>query len=319
MQGAGRLALAPTLLAALAAAAAEPPAAPGSIFRDCEGCPEMVVVPAGSFVMGTPQGTGARGPSGAEKDTLVIELARPFALGRHELTRGEFARFISESGYEPDAGCRVWDASLLRFSEDPRRDWRGPAAAAAASDDQPVACVSFTDALAYVSWLSQKTGERYRLPSEAEWEYAARAGTRTRRPWGDDAESGCDHANTYDLVSKGAYRLGWPAAACRDGQADVAPVGQFAANAFGLHDMIGNVREWVQDCATGSYVGRPRDSRAWEWIGGCGERIQRGGSWLSMPAEARSAHRASAPAGDRAGDAGFRVARDIASRKAEER
>jgi formylglycine-generating enzyme required for sulfatase activity len=183
----------------------------------------------------------------------------------------------------------------------------------------PASCVSFQDALAYVQWLSAKAGVRYRLPSEAEWEYAARAGSRTLRPWGDDAESGCDFANTYDLVAAARYRLGWPEAPCRDGYADLAPVGQFAANAFGLQDMIGNVREWVQDCATGSYVGRPRDARAWEWIGGCGERVQRGGSWLTPPDQARSAARSGAPAGERAADAGFRVARDLEARGREER
>ena len=115
------------------------------------------------------------------------------------------------------------------------------------------------------------------------------------------------------------YRLGWAEARCRDGQADLAPVGQYAANRFGLKDMIGNAREWVQDCATGSYVGRPRDARAWEWIGGCAERVQRGGSWLAPAEESRSAARWSAPAGERAGDAGFRVALDLVAQPKEER
>jgi formylglycine-generating enzyme required for sulfatase activity len=287
----------------------------GTAFRDCDDCPEMIALPAGSFVMGTPGALPARGAAAAEGEVALVVFRQPFALGRLEITRGEYARFIADSGHEPQAGCRLWDPELARFSEDGRRGWRDIGAA----DDLPASCVSFGDAQAYVQWLSEKAGARYRLPSEAEWEYAARAGSQALRPWGDDAEDGCDFANTYDLVAAARFRLGWPEARCRDGHADLAPVGQLTANAFGLQDMIGNVREWVQDCATGSYVGRPRDGRAWEWIGGCGERIQRGGSWLTPPAESRSAWRSSAPAGDRAADSGFRVARDLASRKREER
>jgi formylglycine-generating enzyme required for sulfatase activity len=306
-------------VAAAAPSRAADARAPGSAYRDCDDCPEMVVVPAGSFVMGTPGAAVARGAEAAESEAVVVEIARPFALGRREVTRGEYARFLADSGHEPQGGCRVWDATLSRFSEDSRRGFQDLATPAAPSDDMPASCVSFQDAEAYVQWLSSKAGARYRLPSEAEWEYAARAGSRSLRPWGDDAESGCDHANTYDLVAAARYRLGWPEAPCRDGYADLAPVGQFAANAFGLQDMIGNVREWVQDCATDSYVGRPRDARAWEWIGGCGERVQRGGSWLTPPAEARSAFRASAPAGEHASDAGFRVAADLSAKEREDR
>jgi formylglycine-generating enzyme required for sulfatase activity len=312
-------AAAASLALALAATAgpasgAEAPRAPGSTFSQCDGCPDMVVMPAGSFVMGTPGAAPARGAAAAEAEVVVITVPRAFALGRREVTRGEYARFIADSGHEPLPGCRTWDAALGRFSDDARRSWQDVSTA----DDMPVSCVSFADAQAYAQWLAAKTGSRYRLPSEAEWEYAARAGTRALRPWGDEADDGCEFANTYDLVADARYRLGWPEARCRDGYAELAPVGQFAANAFGLHDMIGNVREWVQDCATGSYVGRPRDGRAWEWIGGCDERVQRGGSWLAPPGECRSAFRAAARADERAGDAGFRVALDLAEPAREE-
>jgi formylglycine-generating enzyme required for sulfatase activity len=248
----------------------------------------------------------------------VVELKHPFALGRHEVTRAEFARFLADSGHEPLPGCRVWDGALGRFSEDTRRGFADIATPAAPAAEMPASCVSFADAQAYVQWLSAKTQSTYRLPSEAEWEYAARAGSRTLRPWGDEAEAGCDFANTYDLVAAARYRLGWPEAACRDGFADLAPVGQFGANAFGLYDMIGNVREWVEDCATDSYVGRPRDGRAWEWIGGCNDRILRGGSWLTPPAESRSAFRTAAPATEHSGDTGFRVAVDLTPKEREE-
>ena len=317
-------AAAATLALALVAAAApslaaESPRAPGTMFRDCDDCPEVVVIPAGSFMMGTPAAGPSVGADAAEGEVVVVEIKHAFALGRHEVTRGEYARFIADSGHEPQPGCRVWDPALSRFSEDRRRGWQDLATPAAPSDDLPVSCVSFADAQAYAQWLSSKTESRYRLPSEAEWEYAARAGSRALRPWGDDAENACDFANTYDLVAAARYRLGWSQAGCRDGYADLAPVGQFGANAFGLHDMIGNVREWVQDCATGSYVGRPRDGRAWEWIGGCGERVQRGGSWLTPPAESRSAYRASAPAAEQASDTGFRIALELAAKEREDR
>ncbi len=142
----------------------------------------------------------------------------------------------------------------------------------------------------------------------------ARGGTTTRYPWGDAPEDGCEFANTYDVTADSAYHLGWPHAGCRDGFADLAQVGRFQANAFELYDMIGNVREWVLDCATDSYVGRPRDARAWEWLGGCRRRIQRGGSWLTPPDGYGSAQRDSVPEDDRADDAGFRVARDLDQR-----
>ncbi|MDH4258989.1 MAG: formylglycine-generating enzyme family protein [Gammaproteobacteria bacterium] len=284
--------------------AAEQARAPGTTFRDCDTCPEMIVVPAGSFVMGAPG------------ESLVIRIPQAFALGRTEVTRGEFARFIADSSYEPRPGCRSWDPALSRFNDDARRGWQNPTTPVEPTDDHPVTCVSFADARAYTDWLAHETGERYRLASEAEWEYAARGGTTTRYPWGDAPEDGCEFANTYDVTADSAYRLGWSHTGCRDGFPNLAQVGQLQANAFKLQDMIGNVQEWVLDCATDSYVGRPRDARAWEWLGGCKRRIQRGGSWLTPPDGNRSAHRAAVSEDDRGDDAGFRVARDLDQRTA---
>ncbi len=295
---------------------ADAPRPAGSVFRDCEHCPEMVVIPAGSYVIGTPAAAMPPGQSGAESGPLVIQVPQAFALGRHEVTRAEFARFVADSGHEPRPGCRTWDPALLRFNEDARRGWQNPATPAELLDNHPVSCVSFDDARAYVQWLAHGTGKAYRLPSEAEWEYAARAGTTTLRPWGDAAEDACEWANTYDVTADSVYRLGWPHAGCRDGYANLAPVGSYAANPFGLYDMIGNVQEWVQDCATGSYVGRPRDARAWEWLGGCRRHIQRGGSWLAPPDRSRSAFRGDAAASDRSDDTGFRVAMGMDQRDA---
>jgi formylglycine-generating enzyme required for sulfatase activity len=304
------------LAVASAGLAAEPPRAAGSVFRSCDDCPEMIVVPAGTLVLGTPGAARTPGAAQAEADAVVVRIPRALAIGRFEVTRAQYAKFIADSGYEPHPGCRSWDPALSRFSDDGRRGWQNPATPALPLDDHPVSCVSFQDAQAYVQWLARKTGVRYRLPSEAEWEYATRAGSSTLRPWGDDAAAGCARANTYDLTAQAQYRLGWAPAACRDGFADLAPIGQFEANAFGLHDVIGNVREWVQDCATGSYVGRPVDARAWEWLGGCRERVLRGGGWDTPPSRARSASRDSAPAELHADDTGFRVALDVEGRVA---
>lgn len=280
-------------------------------FRDCDTCPEMLRLPAGSYVMGAGSDEPAVRAGPPESELTVITLPRAFAMSRLEVTRGEFARFMRETGHEIAPGCQLWDETLSRYADDGRRDWRSPGVPANPLDEHPVTCVAWADAQAYVAWLSRKTRQRYRLPSEAEWEYAARAGSVASRPWGRLAEDGCGQANTYDLTAEARYALGWTAAACRDGYADVAPVGQFMPNGFGLADMIGNVWEWTEDCATGSRVGRPTGPEAWTWLGGCEERVIRGGGWLSPPSRSRSGHHASAPAGLRADYLGFRVARDI--------
>jgi len=307
------------LLASAGVEAADVSPAASETFRDCPGCPEMVVVPAGSFVLGTPATGGDAAETRAEAQATVIRIARPFALGRHEVTRGEFAEFVRESGYEVKPGCRTWDAALGRFNDDGRRTWQDPGVPAEPTDQHPVTCVAWADAQAYARWLAQKTDRRYRLPSEAEWEYAARAGTTTLRFWGDAPEDGCEFANTYDVSARGAYRLGWPNAGCTDGYADVAPVGQFRANGFGLHDMIGNVWEWTEDCSTGSYIGRPKDGTAWTWLGGCKRRVMRGGGWITAPERSRSGFHGDGDDTDRADFAGFRVAADLEPARGERR
>jgi formylglycine-generating enzyme required for sulfatase activity len=298
------------LVPALRAAAAEPP---GPI-RDCAECPEMVRVPAGTFVMGTPTADAHLAATRAESQAVIVSIARPFALGKVEVTRREYRAFINDSGYDVRAPCRSWDEAQGRFSDDRARGWENPGRPREARDDHPVACVSWNDAISYVQWLAHKTGKAYRLPSEAEWEYAARAGSNALRPWGDAATDGCDFANLYDLASREVYAFGWEPVRCRDSYPDVAPVGALRANAFGLYDMIGNVAEWVQDCWTDSYVGRPRDARAWVWGGGCTRRVLRGGSWLSPAERARSAFRDSGEATERADYVGFRVALDLDGR-----
>jgi formylglycine-generating enzyme required for sulfatase activity len=301
------------LVAALALPVADA-AEPAAPFRDCDACPAMVRVPAGAFTMGTPTASAADPATRAESQSVVMRIARPFAIGRTEVTRREFAAFAADTEFEAPANCRTWNDALGRYADDRKRTWQNPGRPREARDDHPVSCVSWGDAAAYAKWLARKTGKPYRLPSEAEWEYVARAGSATARAWGESAADGCAYANVYDASAQSQYLLGWNAAPCDDRFPDVAPAGALQPNAFGVHDTIGNLWEWVEDCATDSYAGRPRDGRAWVWIGGCQRRIQRGGAWITPPERARSAFRGDGATDDRADYLGFRVALDLDGR-----
>ncbi len=281
-------------------------------FRDCPDCPEMQRVPAGTFVMGTP-GVAPSAEGRAESQATIVRIAKPFALGRTEVTRREFRTFLGESSYEQKGDCVLWDAVQQRFTLE-RAANAAEAQEEEVTDEMPATCVSWQDARAYVQWLAKKTGKPYRLPSEAEWEYSARAGSVTQWPWGDTAADGCDFANTYDLSGRERASLGWDPVRCRDGYAGLAPSGALRPNAYGLYDLIGNVAEWVDDCYTDSYVGRPKDGRAWFWNGGCRRHVFRGGSWASPPEQTRSAYRSAADAQTRLETLGLRVALDLDGR-----
>ena len=262
--------VAPEVLKAMAEADSESADAM-DVFRDCPHCPEMVVVPAGSFRMGSVRG------SDDEKPVHGVTIARPFALGRYEVTVGEFAHFVQSSGHQ--MGSNHW--------RDPKN---------APSPRHPVALVSWEDALAYARWLSFETGESYRLPSEAEWEYAARAGTTTEYFFGDTVTK--SQANYGKEWTKGEPIL-------------TVPVGSYPANAWGLHDMHGNGREWVQDCWNESYRGAPGDGSAW-MSGDCGRRVSRGGSWSHAARYLRSASRyGENNATSRYYQVGFRLVREL--------
>ena len=238
--------------------------APGRRFRDCAQCPELVAVPAGSFMMGSNE-FGDEGP------VHRVTIVEAFAVGVYETTFAEWdaCRRAGGCAHHPNDG-----------------GW--------GRETRPVVNVSWEDAQQYVRWLSRKTGERYRLPSESEWEYAARAGTTTRYWWGDSRGGG--RANC-----RGCWR-GWD----DDG---TTPVGSFIANAFGLHDVHGNVWEWVEDCWHGSYAKAPGDGSAWTRGGECGRRVLRGGSWSYSLRGVRAAVRLGVSSGIRNDDVGFRVAR----------
>ena len=261
---------------------------PGTKFRDCPECPELVVVPSGSFMMGSPASEAGRDDD--EGPVRRVTIAAPFAVGAREVTRGEFARFVSATGRSMGGSC--WTREDGEWENRSGRHWRSPGFRQ--GDDHPVVCVDWDDARAYVSWLSRETGQGYRLLSESEWEYVARSGTSTRYWWGDGI--GRNRANCVRCGSR------WDR---------TAPVGSFSANGFGLHDVHGNVWEWVEDCWNGSYAGAPRDGSAWE-SGDCSARVLRGGSWVNGPGLLRSAIRGRDGTDDRGSYFGFRVARTLA-------
>ena len=243
---------------------------PGTVIRDCDECPELVVVPAGTFRMGDLSGGG----DVDEGPVRTVELARHFALARYETTFAEWDACVAAGA------CRrgVSDIGLGR-------------------DRRPVILVTWRDARDYVRWLAGLTGKAYRLPSEAEWEYAARAGTTTRFPWGD--EIGRGRANCEEC--------GMPWEDPR-----TAPVGSFPANAFGIHDMVGNVYEWVADCGRDSYDGAPSDGSIQGPVdSSCMWRMMRGGSWCSLPRASRPANRVKVPDAFHDVHVGFRVARSL--------
>jgi formylglycine-generating enzyme required for sulfatase activity len=258
---------------------------PGDSFRDCDACPEMVVIPAGSFTMGSPN--DEKGRSDDEGPQHKVTIARAFAVGKYEVTFDEWETCVAASACTQKPKDRGWG--------------RGK---------RPVINVSWNDAQEYIGWLSKKTGKDYRLLSEAEWEYAARAGTKAARFSGDDPDQACRYSNVFDKRGKTKLDLPWKGHNCDDGYAETSPVGSFKPNAFGPHDMIGNVWEWTQDCWNESYKGAPLDGRPWE-SGDCGRRVARGGSWDNVPDFARSASRGGFEPGDRGNNLGFRLARTL--------
>ncbi len=271
----------------------------------------MIVVPSGQFLMGAAAGEEERENLADEfrhrsQPQRKVKIER-LAVGRFEVTRGQY-RVFAEATARGAEGCFAWSGD--RFELDPARSWRSPGYAQ--GDTHPAVCVSWEDAGAYVRWLTQRTGRTYRLLSEAEWEYTARAGTRTPRYWGDDADMACTYANGADRTTAasapGAGALG--IANCDDRHAYTAPVGAFRANAFGLHDMLGNVGEWTQDCWNANYAGAASDGRA-ALTGDCSMRAVRGGAWDDAPAGLRAAYRVGSPTTIRLYSRGFRVARDL--------
>lgn len=235
------------LFAVLPAPPAVAQSAPDTVFRDCFHCPEMVVIPAGSFTMGAADwNTGLLSGDGPRRR---VTIGYDFAIGVHEVTFDEWEA-CTDGG-----GCGGWRPGDYGWGRGRR----------------PVTDVSWDDAQAYVAWLSAETGETYRLPSEAEWEYAARAGTETPRYWGEREVDQCLYANGWDREYNGTPRgralrdrFGLRTVSCSDGFGEgTAPVGTYEPNAFGLYDTIGNLAEWVEDCNVPDHADAPVDGSAW--------------------------------------------------------
>jgi len=262
--------------------------------------PEMVEVPSGSFVMGSP--ANERGRFEKEGPERTVTIPNPFAVGKYEVTWDEWEACVA------DGDCS--DNSEKGYSS---FDEKSAGDAGYGRGLRPVVNVDWNDAKGYVNWLSRKTGKNYRLLSEAEWEYAARAGTKTAYFWGKNPNGGCGYANGADLDAKEENKYSrweWITSTCSDGYGkQSAPVGSFFANDFGLHDMHGNVGEWTEDCYRDTYSGSPVDGSA-DVKGDCAYRIERGGSWGGGPRFFRSAHRESNLINYRIHTLGFRVARD---------
>jgi len=263
-------------------------------FRECAACPEMVVVPSGEYTMGSPDGEAER--TSAEGPQHRVNIPVRFAVGKLKVTRDEYETFVNETSYAVGDKCFTLEGG--KADERSGRSFRNP------GFDQegkhPAVCINWDDANAYVSWLSKKTGKLYRLLSESEWEYVARAGTKTPFWWGSSIST--DQANydgsTYDNGEKGKYRQ------------KTVPVDMFEPNSWGLYQVHGNAFEWVEDCWNENYQYAPSD----DWVrlaGNCGRHVRRGGAWNIPPKMLRSAYREQRPAQTRGSNMGLRVARTL--------
>lgn len=257
---------------------------PGEVFRDCVACPDMVVIPAGSFDMGS-----IDSDEKDEKPNHRVIFDQTFAMGRIEITRGQFAAFVSATGH--DVADKCWKLNGDQWEESASGNWRDTGYPQA--DNHPVACINWIDARAYVTWLSHQTGKHYQLPSESQWEYACRGGEQTEY-------CGSDNVDSVAWYDQNSGKTTHPAATRQ-------------ANAFGLYDMSGNVGEWVEDSYHDryhdGYNAAPSDGSA--WAGDVTKRVLRGGSWRYSRSGERSAFRSVSSPDYRYFDTGFRVARTL--------
>jgi formylglycine-generating enzyme required for sulfatase activity len=281
------------------------PPHPLGTFRDCEDCPEMVALSAGAFTMGSLEDEPSRDPLDEGLPRRVV-IKKPVAIGKFEVTVDQFATFVSETRMPAGNLCQVivGDSGKGRRSfilGPPESSFRDPGFTVGGT--HPAVCISWDDAQHYVAWLRSRTGKPYRLPTEAEWEYAARAGTQTMYSFGDDASALCAHGRFADPGSSFPWRAG-----CSPGAAGLIPVGQLRPNPWGIFDMHGNAWEWVEDCWTTNTSEIPTDGSAFLRPYGCSMRVVRGGSWANGPSSQRSAVRREMGKWHHYNNIGFRVA-----------
>ena len=294
--------------------AADAPAKPGAVFKDCPTCPEVVVIPPGSIIQGRNRNDVAE-PVRFEGPPHKVTIGYSFAVGKTEVTTGQFKEFVEATSYVTNDTCNIWDGK--KAFPTPNTGWRNPGYGRPAADNEPGACLSWQDAEAYIKWLSAKTGHKYRLLSESEWEYVARAGTGTSMfTWGENPEDACKTANVSDLASKNTkpplIPRTFPPVNCNDGYPFIAPAGALQPNAFGVYDMIGSVWEWVQDCYVMPYpANTPTDGSAYVGPEGCDRRASKGGSWGSAIDRQNPTFRGRDPVTLVSQVFGFRIARDL--------
>jgi formylglycine-generating enzyme required for sulfatase activity len=294
-----------------------PPQAAQRMFRDCPECPDMMALPGGAFMMGAPDDEPGRYPEEGPAHPVTI---RGFAIGRFDVTVGQWTAFVSATHRPVAKGCS-WTARSGP-KNDPDGSWQN--LGFPQDETHPVVCVSWQDAEDYVAWLSERTKQKYRLPSEAEWEYAARARTTTPYFWG--------HTATHEAANYGAEECCSGATGGRDRWMYTSPSGAFPPNAFGLSDMSGNVLQWVADCFSPTYAGLPSngapyrlsvalqmsgDLKEMNGVNSCAFRMLRGGDFADPPRQIRSAFRSWGPPPGftlrdyRSAGVGFRVARAL--------
>lgn len=291
---------------------------PGQVFsdalRDGGRGPQMIVVPHGGFQMGA--GDTEPGASDAERPSHYVRFERGFAMAITEVTVSDFERYVKATNARPRATRRghsvVYDERSGNFIRRSGVDWRSDYDGGRAMGNSPVMHVSVRDAENYATWLSEQTGRSYRLPSEAEFEYAMRGGNSGRYPWGDAGlppEGNGNYTGSRDVSPSGRH---WQNAfvGYGDGWWGPAPVATFQANAFGLHDLSGNLSEWVADCWHASYRRAPSDGAAW-FNPGCRSRVIRGGNWANAPEQTRAAWRQSQDSDTTSARIGFRLVRGI--------
>lgn len=281
----------------------------------CEICFGMLSIKPGKFFIGATEGEYAR----KVQDLALKQNETPrheehvdgFYLANYDVTRKQFSKFASATGFD-GSGCKVYKSGAWQF--DNNASWKEPGFPQ--TDRDPVVCVSWNDAIKYISWLNREFPSRgktkliYRLPTEIEWEYAARAGTQTATYWSEQALDQCKFANARDVTSLKLFDPNAPHVNCVDGFIETSPVGLFERNQWGLFDMLGDVYQWTSTCSS---IGYQNSVSPPSLLAGtdCSERVVRGASWATIPSGVRSARRSAIAKADRASTTGFRVAADI--------
>ena len=272
---------------------------PLTTFKDCQVCPQMVRIPNGTFRMGSPASELGRDEDEGPIENVAVAA---FALGRNEVTFKQWREFERQSGYRTASGCLRWTGDGYELTA--HLGWRYPGFEQ--SDEHPVVCISWRDAQAYVQWLSAKVGQIYRLPTEAEWEYSARAGGRQAYPWYSSGPNICAHGNAAD-ASLRQKNTEWLTENCSDDYPFTAPVGSFPPNNWGLYDMNGNVMEWVENC----WSQQLQSQKSEQVPLNCRSRVMRGGGWDLPNKFMRSAFRGKSNESNRGTALGLRVARSL--------